>query len=178
MQYEEKECSFFLPKPLHGLTFDLHSKELHKERLSCMGVFKARDGVLLTEGYSTALSVLGASFLDVPVPEYVRIDEDMAGEISLVLCDDDSDRDVIALRCLKTKKYYEEVRKAFRQLRKNLPSVPGKQLLKKAGASQPQGTCHSLCICCCLHCCWCCHRTGHETEEKEGVHVVHCERRY
>lgn len=135
IQYEEKACSFFLPKPLYGLTFDLHSKELHKERLDCMGLFKAQDGELLTDGYSTALSALGATFLDVPVPEYVRIDDEMAGEISLVLCDEDSDRDVIALRCLKTKKYHEEVRKAFRELRKNLPSVPGTQMLKKAGAA-------------------------------------------
>lgn len=104
-----------------------------------MGLFKARDGELLTEGYSTVLCVLGASFLDVPVPEYVRVDDEMAGEISLVLCDDDSDRDVIALRCVKTKKYHEEVRKAFRELRKNLPSVPGKQLLKKAGVASLKG---------------------------------------
>lgn len=68
LQYEEKPVTLMIPRPLHGVTFDLHSKKLHKEHLSCIGLFKANGGYLVDDGYRSALSTLGASRLDIVVP--------------------------------------------------------------------------------------------------------------
>jgi hypothetical protein len=112
LQYEEKVCTFMIPRPLFGLTFDLHSKKLHKEHLSCIGLYKAKDGHLLDEGYGSALSVLGSSFLDIDVPEYFRIgDAELEETLKEVLCDDEKERDALALCCVKTSKKHTETRK-------------------------------------------------------------------
>lgn len=112
LQYDEKACTFMLPRPLFGLTFDLHSKKLHKEHLTCIGLYKAKDGHLLDDGYASALSILGSSFLDIDVPEYFRVgDAEMEEILKDVLCDDEKERDALALRCVKTTKKHTETRK-------------------------------------------------------------------
>lgn len=71
--------------------------------------------------------------------EYFRVgDKEMEDTLKEVLCDDEKDRDALALRCVKTNKQHLEQRSVIPGgglLKKSEVFIPGQSLIKKAGSA-------------------------------------------
>ena len=69
VHHSEENVNLLVTKPLHRLTF-----ERHHRKSGCIGLDIAEHGPLVVDGFSTALSALGAGLLDAKPSEYFRIE--------------------------------------------------------------------------------------------------------
>jgi hypothetical protein len=94
----ERHATLLVPKPLHGISFQLHNRQT-----GCAGLEKVEHGPVLVNGYSTALSALGASFLDTSPPEYFRIERELQTFLKAKLKQQLKETsNMITLHCVKT----------------------------------------------------------------------------